>query len=75
MGRKNHGGIETWNLMSQHLWPLLLMPVIALEKRLLARVVFSSEDGYDHVLSEANMFECTESTEQLELKAPVSDED
>ncbi|MXZ43863.1 MAG: hypothetical protein F4Z01_02635 [Gammaproteobacteria bacterium] len=44
-------------------------------ERLLARVVFSSEDGYDHVLSEANMFECTKSTEELELKAPNSDED
>lgn len=44
-------------------------------ERLLARVTFSSEDGYDHVLSEANMFQCTQSSEEVELTEPTIDED
>lgn len=44
-------------------------------ERVLAKIDFESEDGYDHVFSEGNMYECTQSTEQLELRAPSNDED
>ena len=44
-------------------------------ERVLATIDIDSEDGYDHVFSESNMYECTQSYDELELEAPANQED
>lgn len=44
-------------------------------ERVLATIDFDSEDGYDHVFAAGNVFECTQSTEQLELETQMNKED
>lgn len=44
-------------------------------ERVLSTIDFDSEDGYDHVFSAGNVFECTQSTEQLEHETQMKPED